>query len=289
MTPVIIEAALNGATPKRRNPNVPRTPDENAACALACLDAGAAIVHHHTDDAVVGGAVRHASEPYAAAWRPVLAARPDALLYPTMAGAAGGIAIEERYVHLIELFDAGLLTMGLADPGSFSLAGVRADGRLASSDGVYVNSSADAAWMFAWCAERELPVTASIFEPGFLRLALAHHERGTLPRGTKLQLYFGGPSALFGLPPTPASLDTYLGMLDGSGLTWMVGVQGGDVLDGLAAAAIERGGHVRVGLEDHAGPTTPSNEELVARVVELAGAANRPAASCEEARSILFG
>ena len=62
-------------------------------------------------------------------------------------------------------------------------------------------------------------------------------------------------------------------MLGDTGLAWMVGVQGGDVLDGLAAAAIEQGGHVRVGLEDHAGPTTPSNEELVARVVELARAA----------------
>ena len=106
-------------------------------------------MHHHTDDPVLGGAVRHASEPYAEAWRPVLAARPDALLYPTMAGAAGGVPIEERYRHLIELWDAGLLTMGLADPGSFSLAGVTADGRLASSANVYVNSAADAAWMFA--------------------------------------------------------------------------------------------------------------------------------------------
>ena len=41
--PVIIEAAINGATPKSRNSHVPRSVDEIVVDAVACVDAGAAI------------------------------------------------------------------------------------------------------------------------------------------------------------------------------------------------------------------------------------------------------
>jgi 3-keto-5-aminohexanoate cleavage enzyme len=51
--PVIIEAAINGATKKDKNPNVPITPEEIASDALACIDAGASNIHAHCDP--VGG------------------------------------------------------------------------------------------------------------------------------------------------------------------------------------------------------------------------------------------
>ena len=38
-TPVVIEVALNGGSTKRRNPNVPRTPDEIISDTYSCLDA----------------------------------------------------------------------------------------------------------------------------------------------------------------------------------------------------------------------------------------------------------
>ena len=53
-SPVIIEAAINGATPKSRNPHVPRSVDEIVIDAVACIDAGASIVHNHNDDPVLG-------------------------------------------------------------------------------------------------------------------------------------------------------------------------------------------------------------------------------------------
>src|SRR2546430_16094550 len=85
-TPVIIEVAINGVTGKDRNPHVPCTPDEIANDALRCLAAGAAIVHNHIDGAPADGA--EAAERYLAAWRPILAARPDAILYPTVGAGA---------------------------------------------------------------------------------------------------------------------------------------------------------------------------------------------------------
>jgi uncharacterized protein (DUF849 family) len=292
VTPLVIEAAVNGVTSKRRNPNVPRTTEEIAADAIACLDAGAAIVHNHTDDGVLGlGRVRHASQPYLEAWAPVHSEQPDAILYPTMAGAVAGCPIADRYAHIVELHEAGVLGMAVCDPGSVNIAVRRGDGSVVPTPFVYENPPAEIDWMFGWCRETGVPVHVSIFEPGFLRMALAHLEAGTLPAKVKLQFYFSGPDQLFGLPASAGSLDVYLAMLGDAPLPWMVGVPGGDVTaSGLTAEAIARGGHVRVGLEDHrsADGRTPGNPALVAEVTALAAAAGRPVATSAEAHAALW-
>ena len=287
-TPLIIEAALNGGTQKDRNPHVPRTVDEIVESALACLEAGAAIVHNHNDEPNVGGSGRHASEPYAVAWGRILERYPDALLYPTYAGGGPHTNVRERYAHIDELRAAGLLRISLLDPGTVNFDGVGPDGVPSTGDGVYQTTFGDVRWMADYCREHRLAPSVSVFEPGFLRLALAYHERGELPEGAMIKLYFGEGRMLFGLPPTRASLDAYLAMLDGTGLPWLVAVLGGDVTDGkLARLAIERGGHLRVGLEDYDGPRQPRNEELVREVVALAEAAGRPVATPKDAARIL--
>ncbi len=291
MQPLVIEAAINGATSKRRNPHVPVTVEELAADALACLAAGAAVVHHHTDDQVLSApTVRHRSEPYLEVAARVHAERPDAILYPTMAGGRPGASIAERYAHIVELHAAGVLGMAVCDPGSVNLTGFRRDGTVAPVPHVYENSPADVDWMFAWCREHDVAVHVSIFEPGFLRLALGHLEAGTLPARAKVQFYLGGPQLLFGLPASVGSLEVYLSMLGDAPLPWMVGVPGGDVIaGGVAEAAIERGGHVRVGLEDfHAPGRTPANAALVTEVVELARRCGRPVATPADVTAALW-
>ena len=63
--PVILEAAINGVTTPERNPNVPRSPAEVAREALACIEAGASIVHNHTDDPIFDGVTAaHDAKPY---------------------------------------------------------------------------------------------------------------------------------------------------------------------------------------------------------------------------------
>ena len=198
-TPVIIEVALNGETPKARNAHVPRTPEEISEDGLRCLEAGAAIVHNHNSEAVVGGPGRHEPGPYAEAWKRILARRPDALLYPTMAGAGPHTTIHERYAHIPELAEAGLLRIGLVDPGSVNVGPRDGEGLPARLDRTYLNTFADARHMFATCEELRLGPSISIFEPGFLRVALAMHEGGRMPAGALIKLYFGGPHALFGL------------------------------------------------------------------------------------------
>lgn len=282
--PLVIEAAINGATTTATQPHVPRTVAEIVADAVACFEAGAAIVHHHTDDGLLVG--RHATEPYRAVWSAILAAVPDAILYPTMGGGGPHTSARERYAHVEELAELGLLRLALVDPGSVSLGPLDGDGLPMAIDLVYQNTFADARYMFDVCRARGLAAHVSIFEPGFLRVALAYHARGHLPPA-KIQLYFGGDVLPFGLPPTAASLDAYLAMLAGTGLPWMVGVIGGDVMAELAALAIARGGHVRVGLEDYAGAGTPRNAELVRAVVAMAARAGRRVATRAEAAALL--
>jgi uncharacterized protein (DUF849 family) len=282
--PLIVEAAINGATMKAAQPHVPRDTAEIVADALACLEAGAAIIHHHTDDGLLTG--RHATEPYRDAWTAILAEVPDAILYPTMGGGGAHTTARERYAHVEDLADLGLLRLALVDPGSVSLGPLDPDGLPMAIDLVYQNTFADARYMFDVCRARGLAAHVSIFEPGFLRIALAYHARGRLPPA-KIQLYFGGDVVPFGLPPTAASLDAYLAMLEGTSLPWMVGVIGGDVLPTLAGLAIARGGHVRVGLEDYVGPSQPRNADLVADVVRLGERAGRRVATRAEAAAIL--
>lgn len=284
MEPLVIEAAVNGSTSKAAQPHVPRSVEEIVEQAVACFEAGAAIVHHHTDDGLFDG--RHASEPYRAAWTAILARVPGAILYPTMGGGSARTTIVERYAHMEELADAGLLRLAVVDPGSVSFGPIDDEGLPAAVDVVYQNTFADVRHMTGRCRERGLAAHVSIFEPGFLRVALAYHSRGRFPPA-KIQLYFGGEALPFGLPPTAASVDVYRSMLDGAGLPWMVGVIGGDCASTVAEHAIVHGGHVRVGLEDYAGPRRPTNVELVTEIVALARKHGRRVATAAEAARIL--
>ena len=282
--PVIIEAAINGATTKERNPNVPRTPEEIAADALATIEAGAAVIHNHID---LGGlSEAEAAERYLEGWRPVLAARPDALLYPTVHfGPPLG------YEHLIPRAASGMLRMGLCDPGSVNLGRVDEAG-VPTGGIVYANSFEQIGRALDICREQRLGPSLAIYEPGFLRATLAWWRAGRLPAGAMVKLYFSSEQGLtgapFGLPPTAAALDAYLELLEGCDLPWAVSLAGGDVVASeVALLALERGGHLHLGLEFFGGPRTPTNVELVTEAVALCDKAGRPVATPDQAASIL--
>ena len=77
-------------------------------------------------------------------------------------------------------------------------------------------------------------------------------------------------------------------MLSGTGLPWSVAVRSDDVVAcGMAEMAITRGGHVRIGLEDYAGPGEPSNLELLRALLEVIERAGKRPATPDEAAAIL--
>jgi uncharacterized protein (DUF849 family) len=284
---VILEVALNGFTAGSSNPALPRSPDEIAADALRCFDAGAAIVHTHIDEFALPPKV--AAERYHEAYRAILDARPDAILYPTI---GNGERIEERYGHHDLLAKAGVIRQGLLDPGSLNLGGIGPDGHPIPIDFVYANSMADIEHELQTCARHGLGPSVAIFEPGFLRVILAYQRAGRLPAGALVKLYFsagaymgeGEPS--FSPPPIPEAFELYLAMIGEVPIHWAVAVLGGSLLDSkIADLAIERGGHLRVGLEDESGAA--SNLVLVERAKERVERAGHQLASPEEAARML--
>jgi len=284
---VVLEVASNGVTGRAQNPAVPREPGEVAADALACLAAGAAVVHTHTHEPALPPEAGAAL--YLEAYRPVLAERPDALLYPTV---APGRTIEERYGHTALLAEAGAIRCAALDTGSVNLGASAPDGWPLPMDFVYTNSPNDIRAMAEVCRKHRLGPSVAVFEPGFLRVVLAAERAGALPRGTLVKLYFsaggylGSGEPIFGAPPIREALEMYLAMLRGSKLPWAVAVIGGSLLDTeIARLAVERGGHLRVGLEDHF--LAKSNADEVRRARALCEELGRPLASCKEAEEIL--
>ena len=290
--PLIIECALNGASSQETNPRVPISGEELLADMLAVFEAGAAIAHQH--DAIgPDGTADDMAAMSLELYRAVLAEWPDALLYPA---TAWGGSLQERWRHHAVLAEAGVLRTGFVDPGSVNLQVLDDDGVLAPLEFVYAHTPAEIRWWYEECERLRLAPNMSIFEPGFLQVALAYERADRMPAGAYVRFYFGGGEYLkskpgpfsFGMPPTEPCLDAYLSMLEGSRLPWFVAVLAGDCVgSGIAQLAIERGGHVRVGLEDAAGARSESNAELVAEVAELARAAGRPVATPAEAAKLL--
>ena len=290
--PVIIEVAINGITRKDRNPTAPETPEEVAAEALVCFEAGAAMVHSHANssyrDATDSAAL---VAEYQQAYEAVLAERPDAILYPTL---SGGATIQERWGHHEQLAEAGVIHCGAFDPGSINLAGLGEDGLPNPQGYVYINSTADIRYVMQRCVELGIGPNMAMYEPGFFRTPLAYLAAGKLPPGSFSKFYFTGDAGyfpghsgpLFSAPPLVESLEMYLAMLGDAPLVWAVTVITGSLLDtDLAAMAVERGGHLRVGLEDN--PTAESNVAELQRAIELCESLGRRPATTAEARQIL--
>lgn len=285
--PVILEVALNGVTTPERNPAVPRRPDEIAADAIRCLDAGATIVHTHTEAFALPA--EEAAEQYLQAYRAILDARPDAILYPT---AGFGETPEQRHAHHEPLARAGVIRMGLLDPGSVNLGSVGADGLPTALDLVYANGPRAVRHQIESCRRLGLGGAIAIFEPGWLRVVTACQRAGVLPDGSLVKLYFsesgylGAGEPMFSPPPIPEALALYEAMLGDLPIPWAVAVLGGSLLDSpLAALALRHGGHLRVGLEDH--PGAESNVAEVERARKLCEAQGRRLATPAETERLL--
>src|SRR2546427_1673651 len=187
----------------------------------------------------------------------------DCIVYPTIPLAAN-MPAAERFAAVEALARGGLIEWSVVDPGSVNIAGY-----------IYINPEEHVRHGLALAARYGFRPAYAIYEPGFVRLgaALARAVNGA-PQPAYRFMFSEGFS--FGFPPAEYALDAYLRLLasEAPGAPWMVGGLAVDVLK-LAPAAIARGGHVRVGLEDAPLGSLRSNLEWVQaarRVIERTGA-----------------
>jgi uncharacterized protein (DUF849 family) len=133
------------------------------------------------------------------------------------------------------------------------------------------------------CQDTGAGGSLSVFEPCWMKNVVALARTGNLPRGSKINLYFGTYALSSMAPPIPEALQLYLKMMEGLDLKWTVAYVGEkSLLDTpLARLALELGGSIRVGLEDFS--LGPSNLEQLERAKELINAVGRPIVTGAEA------
>jgi 3-keto-5-aminohexanoate cleavage enzyme len=248
---VWLECALNGPWGRDFQPAIPVTADEIVEAGIAAHGAGASILHFHAYDEATG---RQRDD--AAIYAPIierLRRATDTIIYPTLpiAGSTlsgpGGSALE-RFAHVEALAKMGLIEWAVIDPGSVNFARRdRAGGHMAPF--VYANPDDHIRRGLDLAAHYRFHPSFAIYEPGFTRL------------GARLSSQIPGPQAIYrfmfseqfawGFPPTAYALAAHLALLaeEAAGAPWMIAGLGVDVT-GLIAMTVDKGGHVRVGLED---------------------------------------
>lgn len=288
MKKVWIEAAINGPWGRERQSGIPISVDEVVADGLAAAAAGAAIIHVHAYDPSTGRQ-RDEWEIYARIIEGIRA-RADAIVYPTIPLAGSDFAAsnaERRFAHTAELAKRGLIEWAVVDPGSVSF--VRFDEVATASSGfIYQNPLEDVrAGLQIACAHRIHPGYA-IYEPGFTRLGAALADAAPdLP--TPIYRFMFSDEFAWGFPPRPVHLDAHLELLSSVApqAPWMVAGLGVDIRP-LIEAAVSRGGHVRVGLEDAPWHTPLTNRDWVEEAVRLIhGAGGEPASAAVVRESLI--
>jgi len=287
MHKVWIEAALNGAWTRERQPAIPVSVEEIVADGIAAAKAGAAIIHLHAYD-VATGRQRDDYDIYA----PIIEgirAKVDAIVYPTLpitgSGYAGELrSAQERYAHLERLAKNGLAEWGVIDPGSAVFT--RFD-QIARGEAGYTYFNPDEHFREGMRIAADYGVRPSyaIYEAGCTRLGAA--TAASMPKvPTPVYRFMFAEEFCFGFPPREHYLDTHLALVDevAPGAPWMVAGLGVDIRP-LIAPAVAHSGHIRVGLEDRPWGVAETNRGLVEEAVRLVRAAGGEPATAAEVRA----
>lgn len=277
MSSVWLEVALNGGAGTVLQPNIPIDPPKIIEEAIACVEAGASIVHLHVYSN--GQPVEDASI-YAAVFEGIKR-HCDPIIYPTLALSG---TVEERLKPLIELGDAGLIDWTVVDPGSVNIslqmqvdAGL--NGILYANPDDHIRAGLELAQKHGW-----RPAYA-IYEPGFVRLGAAFASAMADTVKPIYRLMFSN-SLLFGALPTEYALNFYEQHLQAHApdSPWMISGLDAD-LSGIVQLALKKGGHLRVGLEDAHFHSQKTNLELVQEAVDWISQSGRPLATTADVRA----
>jgi uncharacterized protein (DUF849 family) len=271
-----IEVALNGAWTRRLQPNIPITAQEIINEGVACVKAGAAVIHAHTLDPDTGKQNNNLDN--CIAFIGGIRSQVDAIAYPTAAPIPLPDDWGARYATTVELVKRGLCEWGFLDPGScnFYLSDAGAPPLFGSDGGVYSNPN----------GALEYPAYAC-YEPGFVRQgATLHRKQPAAP--VPIYRFMFSSAFTFSFPPEAWALDAYVKLVEtvAPGSPWMASGLAVDVLP-LIPRVVELGGHVRIGLEDAPFHSPRKNIELVEAAVKAIQQAGSEPATAADIRATL--
>src|SRR6478752_6099707 len=268
--PLLITVAPTGAeTAKEDCPQLPTTPEEIAATARACEAAGAAMIHLHVRDA------DHRPTLDQGLLREWVAAVRDSsdLIVQLSSGGSVHDPLDRRLRVLDAEPDSCSLTMGTTNFG----------------DDIFSNPWPFVCELYQLSRERQVVPEFELFDLGQVHALNRLLDKYGLPYGGKVHCDFvmGVPG---GMPGTTDALVAGVATLPESVTSWSATGIGRTTLP-VALAALSKGGHLRVGMEDvltiSRGVPVESNAQLVERAVELAALVQRTPASAAEARVLL--
>jgi uncharacterized protein (DUF849 family) len=281
---VWIEAALNGAWTRARQPGIPDTVETIIAEGVACARAGAAIIHAHAYDQ--GGPQTFDWQVYARIIEGIRA-KVDVSVYPSCPpiSTCGGRSDKEiavRFAHIEELAARGLIEFASIDPGSVNLTQNAMAGKARPAE-TYLNPETHIRYALDLAARHRFHPAFAIYEPGFTRAGSALARTA----GVKIPVYrfMFSEGFAFGFPPRHYALAAHLKLLEevAGAAPWMIAGLRVDVRP-LFGEAVLRGGQLRVGLEDAPLGSPMSNVAWVEEAVRSVRAHGAEPATMEDVR-----
>lgn len=267
--PMVINVALTGAVPgKADNVRVPITPEEIAADAIACAEAGASVVHVHVRDE--SGAPTNRRDLYERAIGPIREQAPELVVCVTTSSRVD----PDPAARMIGLAIDGALRPDMASLtlGSFNFPKT-----------ISANPPATIVALLERMAELGIRPEFEVFELGMVNTLHVLAERGLVPDPPVVNILLG---SLGSAPAFMGDLARIVERLP-HGAEWAaagIGIYQRPMT--IAGAVMD--GNVRTGLEDNPkgdGPSPWSNVDGVRVAAAAAALAGRVVASPAETRA----
>jgi uncharacterized protein (DUF849 family) len=289
MDKLIIEVRINEYASRKENANVPFSPVEICDEALRCWREGASILHYHARDPQTGAASSSA-ELYADTARRIKD-KSDLLVMPTL-GAWTLPAPEARMSHVVEMardpatrpdfapIDMGTSNVDTWHPGRRTFV---------TDETVYLNTTKTLRYFAETIRASGVRPYMALWNVSSIRTTAAFVEAGLFKQPLYAGIVLSEGGLFAGNPGTIRGLEAMADFIPADlRCQWSVMCVGGNLFP-LVGSALERGGHIAIGLGDYPYTElgTPRNFELVERVAEMAREMGHEVATPSEARKTL--
>lgn len=290
MPPLIICSAITGGMHgKEANLGLPETPEEQAAEARRCYEAGASMVHIHARNPDTGYAkAAKRADDYLTVNSLVRQACPDIIIDNTSGGGMD-LSLEERLSSLdanpeVSDIDMGPFTVSLRlKKRQAPLSGRDADERL---QGVFPVTVEETELRAQRMKERGVKPIPALFHPGHWSMVYNLIDKGLIEPPYNYVFVLGMMSCAL---PTPESLLELVRHAPQPSTALVMAVGQHDLP--MSTMAILMGLHVMIGLETNLyigrGQLADSNARFVERTVRIARELGRPIATPAQAREML--